>query len=152
MKIAVASDHRGFAYKNILKDYLLSLGHVVIDKGPDNDASVDYPDFAKLVALTVASHECDSGVLVCGTGIGMAIAANKVSGVRAAVCHDAKTVEMSRRHNNANVLAFGADVVAENKIPGLLDAWVNHAFEGDRHQRRIDKIDRIEKIERSCGQ
>ena len=149
MKIAVASDHRGFAHKNILKDYLLSLGHVVIDKGPGNDSPVDYPDFAKLVALTVANHECDSGVLVCGTGIGMAITANKVHGVRAAVCHDAKGAEMSRRHNNANVLAFGADVVPENKISGLLDAWVNHAFEGDRHQRRIDKI---EEIERSCGQ
>lgn len=145
MEIALASDHRGYKLKEKIKSCLYSLGHTVNDCGPDNEEeSVDYPDFGVKVANAVSKGVCERGILICGTGIGMSLTANKVNGVRAALCHDLLTTEMSRRHNNANVLCIGADVVKEDEIEGQIRLWLNTEFEGDRHERRVGKIMSIE--------
>ena len=144
--IAVASDHRGYKLKERIKSCLSSLGHTVNDCGPDNEKdSVDYPDYGAKVANAVSKGDSDCGMLICGTGIGMSLAANKVSGIRAALCHDLLTTEMSRRHNNANVLCIGADVVKENQIEEQIKLWLNTEFEGGRHERRVNKIMDLEK-------
>src|SRR5580692_11177536 len=116
MKIAIGSDHRGFDVKRRLVSLLERLGHAVTDVGPTSAESVDYPDFAFQVAQAVSRHQVDRGLLICGTGIGMCIAANKVAGVRAAPCHDSITAEMSRRHNDANILCLSADLLGEELI------------------------------------
>jgi ribose 5-phosphate isomerase B len=144
MKIAIGSDHRGYEAKRRLVPMLRQLGHEVIDAGPDGVESVDYPDFADAVAKRVSSGEVERGILICGTGIGMCIAANKVKGVRAAPCHDSITVEMSRRHNDANVLCLSADLLGDELIGRLVRIWLETDFEGGRHARRVDKIKRIE--------
>jgi ribose 5-phosphate isomerase B len=145
MKIAIGSDHRGFAVKQRVHSLLLQLGHEVIDFGAANgDASVDYPDYAFEVANAVGKGVWERGILICGTGIGMCIAANKVTGVRAACCHDIITVEMSRRHNNANILCLSADMLGEELIDRMIRIWMNTDFDAGRHQRRIEKISRFE--------
>ena len=141
MKFYIATDHAGYALKEFTKDYVRELGHEIVDLGPDNADRVDYPDFAKKCAESVVSDEGSFGILICGTGIGISIAANKVSGIRAALCHDAFTAEATRAHNDANILCFGERVVGKGVIESMLDAFCNTEFEGGRHAGRIDKIE-----------
>jgi ribose 5-phosphate isomerase B len=145
MKIAIGSDHRGFHVKQRVAGLLQQLGHEVGDHGvASGDVGVDYPDFAFEVAGAVGSGAAERGVLICGTGIGMCIAANKVDGVRAACCHDLITVEMSRRHNDANVLCLSADMLGEELIDRMVRTWLTTEFDAGRHQRRIEKIAKFE--------
>lgn len=145
MRISIGNDHRGVQFKLKLADLLGRLGHEVTDIGTNDSEAIDYPDVAATVAHQVAAHEADRGILICGTGIGMAIAANKVSGIRATTCHDEVTAEMCRRHNNVNVLCLSADLVGEQRIQRLVEVWLNTDFDGGRHERRINKIDALEK-------
>ena len=144
MKIAIGSDHRGFDVKRRIVPSLKQLGHEVQDMGPESGDSVDYPDFAFQVARAVGSGQVERGILICGTGIGMCIAANKVRGVRAAPCHDSITAEMSRRHNNANVLCLSADLLGDELMNRMVRIWLETEFEGGRHARRVDKITAFE--------
>jgi ribose 5-phosphate isomerase B len=144
MKIAVASDHRGFQVKQKILSLLVGLKQEGVDYGPDSDESVDYPDFAAAVATAVADGDVDRGILVCGTGIGMCIAANKFNGVRAAPCHDDLTAQMSRLHNDANVLCISADLLSDQLIDRMVEIWVTTEFEGGRHARRLEKIRKFE--------
>lgn len=145
MRIALGSDHAGFAVKRRLKAFLEGLGHTVDDHGAPGEESVDYPDFAEKVARSVASGGAERGVLVCGTGIGMSMAANKVPGIRAAVVTDPFTAEMSRRHNDANVFCAGARVLSPEKIEEALRTWLAMPFDGGRHAPRVAKINRLDK-------
>ncbi|MDA0835799.1 MAG: ribose 5-phosphate isomerase B [Planctomycetota bacterium] len=145
MKIAVASDHRGFHIKGKILTLLQELGHEAFDYGPENAETVDYPDYAAKVAKAVSMNEIDRGILICGTGIGMCMTANKFSGVRAASCHDDLTAEMSRLHNNANVLCLSADLLGDQLISRMVEIWMRTEFEGGRHARRVDKITDYEK-------
>jgi ribose 5-phosphate isomerase B len=144
MKIAIGSDHRGFEVKQRLLALLRAMNHEVEDAGTDGKASADYPDFAFRVAQAVGSGRAERGVLICGTGIGMCIAANKVAGVRAAPCHDSITAEMSRRHNDANVMCLSADLLGEELIERMLRLWLETPFDGGRHARRVSKIVQFE--------
>jgi len=139
--IAVASDHAGFDLKEILKRDLQQAGHDVLDLGTHSTASVDYPDFGFAMAKTIASGQAERGVLVCGSGIGISIAANKVPGVRAALCHDAFTAEKAREHNDANVISLGERLLSEELAIAIVDTWLTTPFEGGRHARRIAEID-----------
>jgi ribose 5-phosphate isomerase B len=145
MKIAVGSDHRGFDAKKRIVALLSQLGHETLDLGTDGPESVDYPDFAIQVAQAVGDRRVDRGILICGTGIGMCIAANKVHGVRAAPCHDSITAEMSRRHNDANILCLSGDLLGEELIDRMVRIWLQTEFEGGRHARRVEKIEHFEK-------
>ena len=140
MKIAIASDHRGYHLKEKVISLLKAKGHEVVDEGPSTDESVDYPDFAALVASKVSSGTVDRGILICGTGLGMAIAANKFPRVRAAACVDEVTAELSRRHNDLNVLCLSGDLLSSRSTERLVEIWMDTEFEGGRHQRRLDKI------------
>ena len=144
MKIAIGSDHRGYETKRRLVHFLQQLSHEVLDMGTDGSAAVDYPDFAIQVARAVSEGRVERGILICGTSIGMCIAANKVKGVRAAPCHDSITAEMSRRHNDANVLCLSADLLGEELIGRMVRLWLETEFEGGRHARRVEKITRFE--------
>jgi len=145
MRIAIASDHRGYAVKAKIVELLAARGIEVLDDGTGGEKSVDYPDFAALVAGKVSAGEAERGILVCGTGIGMSIAANKFPGVRAAPIHDELTAEMSRRHNDLNVLCLAADIIGQSpRIERLINIWIETQFEGGRHARRIDKIRNLE--------
>ncbi len=144
MRIAVGSDHRGFLLKSRLNQMLRELGHDVFDAGTSDNHQVDYTDFAALVSQQVAGRQCDRGILICGTGIGMAITANKFPGVRAATCHDELTAEMCRRHNDVNVLCLSGDLLGDRPIDGLVEIWLKTQFEGGRHERRVKKIIAIE--------
>jgi ribose 5-phosphate isomerase B len=144
MKIALGSDHRGFDVKRRIVSVLQQLGHEVVDLGPQAAESVDYPDYAFQVAQAVGTNRVERGILICGTGIGMCIAANKVYGVRAAPCHDSITAEMSRRHNDANILCLSADLLGDELIDRMLRIWLDTSFEGGRHARRVEKIIRFE--------
>ncbi len=144
MKIAVASDHRGVRVKEQILAQLSSLGQEALDYGPSTGDSVDYPDFAKAVAKDVSQGTVDRGVLICGTGLGMCIAANKFPGVRAVNCHDDFTAEMSRRHNDANVMCLSADLLGDRLLNRIVESWMAAEFEGGRHGRRLDKIREIE--------
>ena len=144
MRVAIGSDHRGYDVKRRIISVLEQLGHEILDLGPAGRDSVDYPDFAFQVAKAVSERRADRGILVCGTGIGMCIAANKVHGVRAAPCHDSITAEMSRRHNDANVLCLSADLLGEELIDRMVRIWLTTEFEGGRHARRVEKIQRYE--------
>jgi ribose 5-phosphate isomerase B len=144
MKIAIGSDHRGYETKRRLVHFCQQLGHDVLDMGTDGSDSVDYPDFAFQVAKAVSEGRVERGILICGTSIGMCIAANKVKGVRAAPCHDSITAEMSRRHNDANVLCLSADLLGEELIGMMVRIWLETEFEGGRHARRVEKITRFE--------
>lgn len=140
MKVALGSDHRGFDVKRRILSVLQQLNHEAVDFGPSSTDSVDYPDFAFLVAQSVSEGKADRGILICGTGIGMCIAANKVKGIRAAPCHDSITAEMSRRHNDANVLCLSADLLGEELIDRMVRIWLETEFEAGRHARRVEKI------------
>lgn len=144
-KIALAADHAGFDEKEKIKKTLDELGVEYDDMGTDSADSVDYPDYARKVGEAVARGDYEQGLLVCGSGTGMAIAANKVPGVRAAVAWNEETASLARRHNNANVLAVGARTTPEGDIPNILKAWFSSDFEGGRHGNRVDKISAIEK-------
>lgn len=141
MRIALASDHAGFQIKEFLKSRLYQLGHEVMDFGTDSEVPCDYPDFGKPASEAVARGSCDRGVLVCGTGIGMSIAANKVHGVFAALCANGLQAELSRRHNNSNVLVIGGWIVGKLLAEEILDRWLKAEFEGGRHARRVNKIE-----------
>jgi ribose 5-phosphate isomerase B len=144
MKIAVASDHRGFPMKVKVVSLLENLGHEGVDFGPENSDSVDYPDFAEIVADAVCNGKVDSGILICGTATGMCITANKFPGVRAASCHDELTTQMSRLHNDANVLCLSGDLLGDRLVDRMVEVWLNTTFEGGRHARRVEKITEIE--------
>ncbi|MBN1394370.1 MAG: ribose 5-phosphate isomerase B [Pirellulales bacterium] len=144
MRIAVGSDHRGVELRAKLIDYLEQHGQEVVDAGSYGDQPVDYPDIAAAVARKVSDGEVDRGILVCGTGIGMCIAANKVPGVRAAPCHDDITAEISRRHNDLNVLCLSGDLIGEKLADRLVEIWLKTPFDGGRHARRNEKIARLE--------
>jgi ribose 5-phosphate isomerase B len=144
MKIVIGSDHRGVEIKRRLLPVLRSMGHDVIDVGAEGAESVDYPDFAYEVAKRVSKGEVERGLLICGTGIGMSMAANKVRGIRAAACQDVLTAEMSRRHNDANVLCLSADLVGEDQMVQMIRIFVETGFDGGRHARRLEKIAKIE--------
>ena len=141
MKIALASDHAGYAEKERLKPLLAELGVEVADLGPDSEESVDYPDYARKVAEDVAQGRVDQGLLVCGSGTGMAITANKTPGIRAAVAWSEETARLARQHNDANVLAIGARTTPVEQIPGIVRAWFGATFEGGRHVDRVRKIE-----------
>jgi ribose 5-phosphate isomerase B len=145
MKIGVGSDHRGLEAKQKIVTLLASLGHEVTDYGNNETGSSDYPDSAYPAAKATASGEVDHAILLCGNGIGMSIVANKVRGVRAALCHDELSAEMSRAHNNSNVLCLASDLTTEAQIRRILDVYLNTTFEGGRHERRINKINDVER-------
>ena len=138
--IAFASDHRGFALKSFLLDYARSMKIKVRDLGPDNDGPVDYPDFAMMLANDLAQGEVQRGVLICGTGIGMRIAANRHHQIRAALCHDVESVKLTRQHNDANVLALSGFKITEPIAAECLEAFLNTSFEGGRHAKRVAKL------------
>lgn len=144
MKVALGCDHGGIVLKDSVKETLLKHGCEIVDFGTDSSESVDYPLYAEKVAKAVANKECELGVLLCGTGIGMAIAANKVKGIRAAVVSDLFSAKATREHNNANVLCMGGRVVSAEFASMLLTAWLEAEYQGGRHQRRIDQITQIE--------
>ncbi|MFN2363003.1 MAG: ribose 5-phosphate isomerase B [Halarsenatibacteraceae bacterium] len=145
MQIAIGSDHAGFNMKEDIKAWLLDEGYQVKDFGTDSEDSVDYPDFAEKTAKNVASGDSEVGILICGTGIGMAISANKVKGVRAARCQDSYSARMARAHNNANVLTFGSRVIGIELAKDVVATYLNSNYAGGRHQRRVGKIDKLEK-------
>ncbi|WP_408955448.1 ribose 5-phosphate isomerase B [Natroniella sp. ANB-PHB2] len=144
MKVVLGSDHGGYNLKSKIKELLDGLDIDYDDVGTDSCASVDYPDFAKEVATAVGKGEYDRGILICGTGIGMSIAANKVNGVRAALCHDVFSAKATRLHNNSNVLTLGERVVGSELALEIVKTWLITEFDGGRHQRRIDKISQLE--------
>ncbi len=139
-KICIASDHAGFKLKENIKDFLINKNISVIDLGPSNESSVDYPDFAKKVTSRIKSKKSDIGILVCGSGTGMAITANKTKKIRAAVCYNMKSTRLSREHNNANIIALGSRLTKKNDAFKLVSIFLNTKFEGGRHQRRVKKI------------
>ncbi len=138
MKVAIGCDHGGFELKEQIVELLRELGHEIDDQGCNSAASVDYPDYAGLVCDLVKNGRCDRGVLVCGTGIGMSMAANRRQGIRAALCHESFSARMSREHNNANVLCLGGRVLGVGLALDIVRTWVAADFAGGRHQRRID--------------
>lgn len=140
MRIAVGSDHAGFRLKEFVKEYLRQRGHEVDDFGTDSEESVDYPDYARPVAESVAAGRHDVGVLVCSNGVGMSITANKVAGVRAALCHDTFDARRAREHNDANVICLGGWCIGQGVAAEILDAYFGATFQGGRHARRVDKI------------
>lgn len=144
MKLAVGSDHRGFHIKRRIVNFLREHKHDVIDVGANSEESIDYPDIAIVVARMIVAGEVERGILVCGTGLGMSIAANKFAGIRATSVHDDVTAELSRRHNDSNVLCLSADLLGERLIHHIVDIWLKTEFEGGRHARRLGKISNLE--------
>ncbi len=144
MKIAIGSDHRGFEAKEQIKAIVTQLGHECIDVGTHDNKPVDYPDQAYLAATAVSNNEADRAILVCGTGIGMCIAANKVHGIRAALCHDELSAQISRHHNDANVLCLSGDLTGEVLLRKIVEVWLDTEPSGGRHKRRVNKIAAIE--------
>lgn len=144
MKISIASDHGGFALKEYLKNYLENLGHTVLDCGTHSEDSCDYPDFGVAAARAVAEGRCERGIVVCTTGIGISITANKVRGIRCALCRDVLSARLTRQHNNANMLALAGGFTGPFEAEHIVDAFLTTEFEGGRHQRRVDKIMEIE--------
>jgi len=143
MRVALGCDHAGFDLKETVATVLRRLGAEIVDFGTHSRDSVDYPDYGERVGRAVASGEADRGIVLCGTGIGISIAANKVPGVRAALCHDVYTARMSRAHNDANVLALGARVIGPGLAEAIVEAWLTTPFDGGRHSPRVDKLNRI---------
>ena len=144
MKIAIGNDHSAVELKNIIVKFLQEKGYEVLNVGTDSEESCDYPVYGEKVGRAVVSGEADLGIAICGTGLGISLAANKVKGVRACVCSEPYTAVMSRRHNNCNVLCFGARVVGSERAKMIVEEWLNAEFEGGRHQRRVDLIMEIE--------
>lgn len=145
MKIAIAADHGGFELKDSMVEYIKSLGNEVVDLGTNSADSVDYPDYAKKVCEEIQQGNSDLGILICGTGIGMSLAANKFEGMRAACVSDVYSAKMSRNHNNANVLCIGARVIGDEVAKLIIKTFLENEFEAGRHQRRVDKIMAFEK-------
>jgi ribose 5-phosphate isomerase B len=148
LRIVVGSDHAGFPVKEIIRKYLESAGYAVDDRGTSSEESVDYPDYGKAVGKRVVSKQADYGIVVCGSGIGISIAANKVPGVRAALAHDVNTARLAREHNNANVLALGGRIVTADTAVEMVQTFLTTAYLGGRHQQRVEKISQIERDER----
>ena len=144
MKVAIGNDHTAVELKNHIKKYLEAKGYTVVNLGADTDESSDYPLYGEKVGKAVASGECDLGVAICGTGIGISLAANKIKGIRAAVCSEPYSARLTRQHNNANIIAFGARVVTTEMAEKIVDEFFGAEFEGGRHQRRVDMITAIE--------
>ena len=144
MKIVVGSDHRGFKAKEVIKAIVTQLGHECIDVGTDSSDPVDYPDYAYVAAMAVAKNEADRAILICGTGIGTSITANKIKGIRAALCHDELSAQISRDHNDANVLCVSGELIGDVLMRKMVEVWLSTEFSGGRHQRRINKITAIE--------
>jgi ribose 5-phosphate isomerase B len=151
MKIAIGSDHRGFEAKERIKALLLNMGVDVADHGANSKAACDYPDAALAVARDITEGRAELGILFCGTGIGMSITANKLPGIRAALCHDELTAQMSRRHNDANVLCLPADLIGDALMQGVVKIWLATEFEGGRHLRRVEKIREVERAVTCSG-
>ena len=147
MKIAIGNDHVAVELKNIIKEHLESKGYEVVNYGTDSTERFDYPISGYKVGKAVASGECDLGVLICGTGVGISLAANSVQGVRAVVCSEPYSAKLSREHNNTNIVAFGARVVGQELAKMIVDEWLDAEFEGGRHQRRIDMIGEIKETQ-----
>jgi len=147
MKVAVGGDHRGYEAKELVKSILQRNGHEAIDFGTNESKSCDYPDYAIPVSLAVARKEADLGILICGSGLGMSMTANKIRGIRAALCHDELTAQMSREHNDANVLCLPAMLVNDPLITRIVETWLNTEFGGGRHVRRVQKIMEAENIQ-----
>ena len=145
MKIVLGSDHNGVEFKKLLVEHLRSAGHEVVDVGPGEEGSVDYPDFAEKVARKVASGDCDRGIMIDGAGIGSSMACNKVKGIRAALCYNVKTVVNSREHNNANVLTLGGPLHSDEEFYEMIKIWLETRFAGGRHWRRVNKIMALER-------
>jgi ribose 5-phosphate isomerase B len=145
MRVAVGSDHGGFPLKGAIVDELRRLGHVVIDKGTFDEAPVDYPDFAEAVGMSIIAGEADRGIVFCGSGVGASVAANKIPGIRAAVCHDTYSAHQGVEHDDMNVLTLGARIIGPELAIELVRAFMGARFSGeDRHQRRLDKVNAIE--------
>lgn len=144
MRIAVGSDHRGVDAKQVVKAMVAQMGHECIDFGTDGANPVDYPDLAYVVGKAVADGQVDRAILICATGLGMSIAANKVRGIRAALCHDELSAKISRDHNNTNILCLSGDQIGEVLLRKIVEAWIRTEFSGGRHQRRVNKITAIE--------
>jgi ribose 5-phosphate isomerase B len=140
-KFYIATDHAGYALKAFVKDTIENLGHQIIDLGPHSADRVDYPDYAKKCASAVLEDEGSFGILICGTGIGISISANKIAGIRAALCHDSYTAKLTRQHNDANILCFGERVVGKGVVEDMLEAFASTDFEGGRHAQRVAKIE-----------
>lgn len=145
MKIAIGSDHGGFPLKEVIKPFLIEQGHEVVDFGTDTRDSCDYPIYGEMVGEAVSFGDCDRGIAICGTGLGISVAVNKVPGIRGALCTNEFMAAMSREHNDANVLVLGARVLGDGLALRIVKVWLETAFAGDRHQRRIDGIRAIEK-------
>jgi ribose 5-phosphate isomerase B len=144
MKIVVGSDHRGFEAKQVIKAIITDLDHECIDVGTNSTRPVDYPEQAYLAAKMVANKQADRAILICATGLGMSIAANKIKGIRAALCHDELTARISRDHNDANILCISGDQIGEVLLRKMVEVWLETSFSGGRHQRRVNKIKAIE--------
>jgi len=149
MKIVLACDHGGFQLKEALKEHLTKSGYDISDIGVYNTDSVDYPDYGKRAAEMVALGQCDRGIIICGTGIGISIAANKVKGIRCALCTNEYMAKMSRLHNNSNMLALGERVLGKGIAMDIADAWLSAEFEGGRHELRVNKLMEIEKTDKA---
>ena len=145
MKIVIGNDHAAVEMKKEIAAYLKSLGHEVVNIGVDTTDSCNYPEYGEKAGRMVAAGEADCGVLICGTGVGISIAANKVKGIRAAVCSEPVTARLVKEHNNANIIAFGARIVGIETAKAIIDAWLNAQFQGGRHQTRVDLIHKIER-------
>lgn len=143
MKIGIACDHGGYSLKDAVKEAIVQCGHEVADLGTDTTDSVDYPDYARKAITLLKQGGCDRIILICGTGIGMSICANRVRGIRGALCHDAYTARMSRQHNDSNCLVLGARVVGSGVAQDIVEVWLSTGFEGGRHQMRLNKIDEL---------
>ena len=141
MRVAVASDHGGYKLKEKVKEYLESRDIDVIDLGTNSEESVDYPEYGRACAKAVAGGEADRGIVCCGTGIGISIAANKVSGLRCGLCTNVEMAKLTRQHNDANMLAMGGRIIDDETAMAITEAFIDTEFEGGRHQRRIDKIE-----------
>jgi len=146
MKYFIGADHAGVDFKAFVKELFEKRGHEVIDMGPSNKDRVDYPDFAAKVCQEVLKNENSKGILICGSGLGMSMSANKFDGIRAALCHNEYSAVMARQHNDANVLCLGERVSGPGMIEAIVDAWDTNSFEGGRHQNRVDKIDTLGKM------
>ncbi len=144
MKIAIGNDHSAVEMKQQITDFLKEMGHEVVNHGTDSFDSCDYPLYGEKVGNAVAKKEVDCGILICGTGVGISLAANKVNGVRAVVCSEPYSAKLSKQHNNTNILAFGARVVGIELAKMIVEEWVNAEFMGERHQRRVDMINDVE--------
>lgn len=144
MKIAIGNDHAAVEMKNHIVKYLEAKGYEMVNFGTDTNESCDYPLYGKKVADAIKNGECELGILICGTGIGISLAANKVKGIRAAVCSEGYSARLTRQHNNANIIAFGARVVDEKTAENIVDEFLNAEYEGGRHQKRVDMITAIE--------